>query len=369
MTMAAYLQISLTNLIIVSILLLNFSYLQSSNKLNSKIFFWIMVTTVFMIILELLLKIWPESGLWLIDIRMIRALFFCLIPFYPSLAALYSDTWMYENTHYTNKTIVLFSLPILFIFIDITLWYFSTIESSAEALIQSVYGQIYVVLVLFPLLVIWGKMIIFWKSYDKRAIIELLIISIPVVFGAFFELFFPEIMTFWTGAVISQVLGYFYLLSGHAMKDALTQIGNRRALSKDERKLFQSSKHFIGGILIDIDHFKTINDNYGHQIGDDILNEVVQLLQQSTFMKDGLYRLGGDEFLILLNLDHKKDIELIVNRLSENLTLFNREKKYAFNLSLSLGMQVTSLSSMVKLSTFIDDLDQRMYEAKKSKKT
>ena len=306
MTMLAYLQISLTNLIIVSILLLNFSYLQGSNKLNSKIFFWIMVTTFFMIIIEFLLKIWPESGLWLIDIRMIRALFFCLIPFYPSLAALYSDTWMYENTHYTNKTIILFSLPIVFIFINISFWYFSTIESSAEALIQSIYGQIYVVLVLFPLLFIWGKMIIFWKSYDKRAIIELLIISISVVFGAFFELFFPEIMTFWTGAVISQVLGYFYLLSGHAMKDALTQIGNRRALSKDERKLFQSSKPFIGGILIDIDHFKTINDTLGHDVGDRVLQIAASRLRHIISSNDFIARLGGDEFLIAIHEENSQ---------------------------------------------------------------
>lgn len=90
--------------------------------------------------------------------------------------------------------------------------------------------------------------------------------------------------------------------------DNLTQLDNRQsyefALNRAFRSFVDHDKaHFLA--LIDIDHFKQINDNHGHALGDEVLKEVVDILKQNTRHKDGLFRYGGEEFAIIsTNVDN-----------------------------------------------------------------
>lgn len=92
-----------------------------------------------------------------------------------------------------------------------------------------------------------------------------------------------------------------------AHHDALTGIANRRAYEEDWQKLQQlvrGQRIELSVILIDCDHFKAINDSYGHDVGDRVLQAVARIIEQALREGDQLYRLGGDEFAIhLLNSD------------------------------------------------------------------
>jgi len=87
-------------------------------------------------------------------------------------------------------------------------------------------------------------------------------------------------------------------LTEESLSDELTGLGNRRLLSVDLPKLIQNQTLCL--ILIDLDHFKRINDRYGHNVGDVVLREVAELMIELKQPKDLVLRWGGEEFLIIL---------------------------------------------------------------------
>jgi diguanylate cyclase (GGDEF)-like protein len=108
-------------------------------------------------------------------------------------------------------------------------------------------------------------------------------------------------------------------LEASAMTDSLTQLGNRRAFDqKMQSELSRIARH--GGslslALIDVDHFKGVNDRYGHQHGDGVLSALAGVLR-STRAEDAAYRLGGDEFAVILVDTNAADAKLALERVRQ----------------------------------------------------
>jgi diguanylate cyclase (GGDEF)-like protein len=82
------------------------------------------------------------------------------------------------------------------------------------------------------------------------------------------------------------------------VRDALTQCYNRRYLELFAARTAREQRWAC--VVVDIDHFKQINDRYGHDRGDEVLREVAALLQRNSRTGDAVVRLGGDEFVVLL---------------------------------------------------------------------
>jgi diguanylate cyclase (GGDEF)-like protein len=92
------------------------------------------------------------------------------------------------------------------------------------------------------------------------------------------------------------------LLSKHAYLDDLTRLGNRRALLRFVDGLVSEGVSAIALVLVDLDHFKAVNDSYGHSVGDETLIRVAAVLRGAVRAQDVAVRLGGDEFLLVLAL-------------------------------------------------------------------
>ncbi|MEA2619294.1 MAG: hypothetical protein QOC97_67, partial [Chloroflexota bacterium] len=103
-----------------------------------------------------------------------------------------------------------------------------------------------------------------------------------------------------------------------AQTDPLTGIGNRRRLSDDLRavRAHITRSGFNYGIAeLDLDHFKAINDRYGHAVGDDVLKRVANAIQHSLRAEDAIYRLGGEEFLVILHVPNIESLSAAAERL------------------------------------------------------
>lgn len=112
-------------------------------------------------------------------------------------------------------------------------------------------------------------------------------------------------------AVISLALGFVYMTMERAerrsfelaMKDMLTGLSNRRAISEELQAAVaraQRSGQLLGVLMLDIDHFKKVNDDYGHQAGDVVLRSVALTLASRLRAQDQIGRFGGEEFLVVL---------------------------------------------------------------------
>ncbi|MBP8717512.1 MAG: PAS domain S-box protein [Candidatus Atribacteria bacterium] len=153
--------------------------------------------------------------------------------------------------------------------------------------------------------------------------------------------------------------------------DSLTGCYNRRyglELLEQQIKLAQRLKSPLLIAFLDIDNFKAINDNFGHQEGDKILIEVGNLLKSTLREVDVICRIGGDEFLLAFPDTSIQEAPLIRSRLEEKLVPLNRKISKGYQIQFSMGFVEHLPGAAKPLDKLITIADQRMYEDKKKKK-
>lgn len=157
-----------------------------------------------------------------------------------------------------------------------------------------------------------------------------------------------------------------------AYHDYLTKLGNRRyfiELLENAIKLQKSDHKYVYLLLIDLDHFKTINDTLGHDIGDLLLCEVAKRMNEvSKKHKAHISRLGGDEFCILSSTFQNKDVCLdnaksFASELLDSIKQTYVIQEHHMYISASIGVSIIDNPKM-KAGTFIKEADIAMYEAK-----
>ncbi len=153
--------------------------------------------------------------------------------------------------------------------------------------------------------------------------------------------------------------------------DTLTGLLNRKSLDAKLNKVIEQKRksakrvddqanamHFL--VMFDIDRFKTINDEYGHLIGDDVLKSLSGLMKSSFREKDMLFRYGGEEFLGVFECANKKDIMHLLDRFR------NTVGEYAFSevgkVTISIGY--TQINDFDELEDIVNRADQALYYAK-----
>ncbi len=159
-----------------------------------------------------------------------------------------------------------------------------------------------------------------------------------------------------------------YQVKQLAMRDSLTGQYNRRAffdLGRDEFSIAYNSRQPLAAMMLDIDHFKVINDTYGHALGDDILRMVIDFCRQNIRHTDILGRYGGDEYVILLPRTNLSTAVRIASRICKTIASKPFETKSGpVPVTVSLG--VTEADSQTEnIQGLLDLADKALYHAKR----
>jgi diguanylate cyclase (GGDEF)-like protein len=157
-----------------------------------------------------------------------------------------------------------------------------------------------------------------------------------------------------------------------AITDQLTGAYNRRYIMREtEQELSRSVRHSLplSITMIDIDKFKDINDTHGHQVGDEVLKEFVQVLSSSIRTSDVLGRYGGEEFIVIAPLTGHQEALILAERLREIVSKWPFETTYGFiKLTISLGVATfdgkTETSQGALLEQLLAQADAELYKAK-----
>jgi diguanylate cyclase len=151
-----------------------------------------------------------------------------------------------------------------------------------------------------------------------------------------------------------------------ALRDALTGLGNRLELRRYLVELVSRSERkdsSVAVFFIDLDRFKAINDEFGHEAGDRLLVEVSIRLQRAVKIDDLICRLGGDEFIIVMDLVRTDSPKLIGQRLLEEInspiTIGDRSLLVTASIGMVLGVSTESVEDLLR------NADHAMYRAKK----
>lgn len=155
----------------------------------------------------------------------------------------------------------------------------------------------------------------------------------------------------------------------HAQRDALTGLANRRLLDERLQQAilrYRRTGEKFAVIMLDLDHFKRVNDLLGHQVGDELLKEAAARLQSLVRDTDTVARFGGDEFVILqANLEKLTDIRKLCSRICQQMQVAYAVAGREMTLPVSVGA-VAANEGSADPSDYVRAADLALYDAKSS---
>ena len=227
-------------------------------------------------------------------------------------------------------------------------------------------GFAYIIFLIFAAFYILDSLYLYVKRVKKSGSLKLFpvhIFLIPVILGVVIQAFFVEIAITWTSIAIS-VAGIMTALKNEIIfTDCLTGLYNRVYLEFLHKRACNKKDCWVSGIMIDLNGFKQINDNYGHAEGDLALCIVADLLRKSFSEYGVVTRYAGDEFVIMLNTTDDQLIQKIIKSAKKNFVTENEKNDKPYQLSASMGYAITNLSNET-IDDFMNRIDEQMYQDK-----
>ncbi len=208
------------------------------------------------------------------------------------------------------------------------------------------------------------------QSVSPRRFYPLFFFMLPPLIGGIIQFFAYGVTLIWAGMALSMLVLQIYLQHHSLRTDYLTGLYNRRQLDRFIRSRIENHRpgSTFGALMLDIDNFKAINDNYGHPMGDCALEEMSTVLQRGFHPDDFIARYAGDEFVVVLDAREPADFDRIIARLRETLQRFNQSSNRPYKLDVSLGYALYDSDAGLSADQFLNLIDKRMYDDKHAKK-
>jgi diguanylate cyclase (GGDEF)-like protein len=201
-------------------------------------------------------------------------------------------------------------------------------------------------------------------KFEKTAVFIALTYILSVGVSSIFDIKRITSSLVWPAITAMLLYTYFFIIRQDARIDALTKIGNRFALNEFIDKLSrQTNQESWAIIMLDMDHFKEINDKLGHAAGDMALRDMAEIIKDSIGPADFAARYGGDEFVIAV----KSDPPPLLSRLQEAIQKFNDQKKRNYQIQMSFGYDIFITGTDQLVQDFLGHIDSLMYAQKKYK--
>ncbi len=167
----------------------------------------------------------------------------------------------------------------------------------------------------------------------------------------------------------SVLIIYVTVISHDVNKDHLTSLNDRRIFDRFlDDFIIDTAGHPFAALMIDLDDFKDINDEFGHFIGDDALKSAANLISRSVRNNDIVCRYGGDEFMVLLHKCNQRSLDNLIVRIDDELNDFNTNGDKLYDLKFSMGGAVYDAKKYLSADEFIKTVDENMYINKKINK-
>lgn len=205
-----------------------------------------------------------------------------------------------------------------------------------------------------------------YKSYiHKWYVAPIQALPAIVLTGEILQYFIPYINFAYASSVFAFMVLFIYVQRRDIHMDYLTGTVNRRGIDAALRKaMADSAENPFCAVMIDIDYFKLINDNFGHKVGDEVLEGIAAILLETFDKKDVVGRYGGDEFCIITHMIDELEIEKRIHQVKKLVEDFEWSNRGKMDLSVSAGIAVYSKEMEMHGKDFMEFVDSRMYEEK-----
>lgn len=189
----------------------------------------------------------------------------------------------------------------------------------------------------------------------------------PMIVAAVVQYFLPDISTIWIGAALTVDFLFMALQNDTLFRDRLTKLYNRMFLDllKNVMEKASKNKNFTA-MMLDLNGFKLINDEFGHHVGDLALIKTGDLLREAVGSYGAVIRFAGDEFIVIINTQNDNIIDRIVKNIDLVFDNFNKSNETEYKLYISLGYSKVDLKNS-SIDDIMKDIDEKMYLDKQEK--
>jgi diguanylate cyclase (GGDEF)-like protein len=204
------------------------------------------------------------------------------------------------------------------------------------------------------------------KKFKKYQSILVFLFLIFTGVGSILDILFDTISLIWPWLVSMYLYSYFFIITSDFRIDSLTGLGNRFSFNEFIEKLSKSTaQESWSVVMIDMDHFKEINDTLGHPEGDNALRDMAAIIKGSVRHSDFAARYGGDEFVLAARAEF--DILKLMERIQEAIDIQNEKNYRPYKLAMSYGCDTYTTNSGRHINDFLKHIDELMYKEKQRK--
>jgi diguanylate cyclase (GGDEF)-like protein len=204
------------------------------------------------------------------------------------------------------------------------------------------------------------------RLLETRNYRALLLFVVPQVIGGILQIMIFGLSLNWAAMMVAILIVYLNLQDRGLNTDFLTGTYNRRhfeqIITNRIRRIGDDRSFAV--ILCDMDRFKSINDRFGHQAGDEALQHTVRLMRNTLRKDDLIARFGGDEFYLLMELSDESALQRAINRIYQVFEQYNHHSHLPYLLELSMGGAIYDPRSELTADQFLRQVDQLMYQEK-----
>ena len=203
----------------------------------------------------------------------------------------------------------------------------------------------------------------------KYMVLPAIIFMIPIIISSVLDFMFYGIPLKQIGIAIALTSVYINVQKEISDIDWLSGLRTRQFMMDYLRRIEKMPlrNQGVAGILLDVDEFKSINDNYGHLEGDIAIQTFGSILHESISKSDFAVRFAGDEFVIILKNNGEKDVQTTIATIYTNITNYNNTAGKPYQLDFSWGYSILK-NKEDTIDSFLECMDQEMYKQKQKKK-
>jgi diguanylate cyclase (GGDEF)-like protein len=275
--------------------------------------------------------------------------------------SLYGDPARIKKVYKTQIIVatVMFLITILNIFVPIV---FRISEANRYSRLPFSYA--YLLVIAYFTYCSWRTTNRYEKENGVKAFLKVEMFLIPVIIGAAVQFSFYGLSLGWLASAVGLVCLYMMQQNETAYIDPVTDIYNRQYMNYLISSWVRTNRN-IAGMMIDIDDFKKINDQFGHAEGDAIIRELAARLTNAGTDNEMVFRFAGDEFIVLKKAKTREALEPYIERMLAEIDQLNRTSDKAYHLAVSYGTSLYDPQDS-NLDKFMKDMDDRMYAMKSS---
>mgnify|MGYP003800360367 FL=1 len=354
-----------------------FIFLSAKNRgknLQNRLFLLLTVSVTLMLVLEIPYILYNGKSQWAWLNWIINTLYHMIQSMPLVLYVLLVDSFIHNDRKRIKTTLVKWvpfivitlTLPIINIWVPV----FFTIDAEGNYHRQFLLPLMFISQYI-PIAVVLYTLEQKKNRLDRIAYLMMWVVPVPALLASLFQFLFSGLTLTWPFISLGIVALGLAFQHKKLTEDYLTGAYNRQSLDEylHYKLLNCKPNRTFSAFLIDVDNFKSINDEFGHKTGDEALIESVRIFKSSVRNSDFVARYAGDEFVIVIDTTDQTSLENLASRIHQNADKFNASSGRFYNLTYSIGMGIFDPLQDKTIDNFIKRVDQDMYMVKRRKKT